>query len=322
MSDIIISTRIRLARNLKGYPFPNGLNKAQSDEITEKVRSALRPAEKDFRFIRLSEIDGPTKLSLTENHLISPQMAESDKCSLFLKSDNRAEILINDEDHIRIQTIFPGDNIDASYDLADKLDDLLDESLSFAFSEKYGYLTACLTNTGTGLRASYMLHLPMLEKTKQIKNLQNEIARFGMVIRGIYGEGSEPLGSLYQISNQLTLGKTEAEITADLKNVVNQIIKKEKELQSRIIKNTDYCDLVYRSLGILRYCRKISSREAMEHLSNVKLGITSGIINNMNDNIYNIMVNIQSGSIIKRSGDMLDAAKRDVLRAEYINNNL
>ncbi len=322
MSDIIISTRIRLARNLKGYPFPKGLNKKQAEEITEKVRTALKPVEKDFRFVDLSAIDKPTKLSLTENHIISPEMAEDNKCALFLKGDNKAEILINDEDHIRIQTVFPGDDIDASYELANKLDDLIDESLGFAFDEKYGYLTACLTNIGTGLRASYMLHLPMLEKTKQIKNLQNEVARFGMVIRGIYGEGSEPLGSLYQISNQLTLGKSESEIITDLKNVVSQVIKKEKELQSKIINNADYNDMVFRSLGLLKYCKKISGREAMEHLSNVKLGITSGIIKDMDDNIYNIMVNIQPGSLIKRAGDMLDTKRRDILRAEYINNEL
>ncbi|MCD8090188.1 MAG: protein arginine kinase [Clostridiales bacterium] len=322
MKNEIISSRIRLARNLNEYPFPNSLNKAQAVQITERVRTALAPIIKGYTFANMSDMDEVTKLSLVENHIISPDAAKKKNCALFMANDGRSEILINEEDHVRIQTVFPGDNLEEAYSLADRLDNLLDERLSFAFSEKYGYLTACLTNTGTGLRASYMVHLPMLEKTKQIKALQNEVGRFGMVIRGIYGEGSEPLGSLYQISNQITLGKSEEEIIKDLKNITNQIIKREEELEEKIKENNDFSDMVYRSLGILKYCKKISSQEAMNHLSNVKLGISSGIIKDREDNIYNIMADIQSGNMCKRAGDIMESDKRDILRAEYLNNKL
>lgn len=322
MKNPIISSRIRLARNLKEYPFPKSLNRAQAAQITEKVKTAMAPVIQNYTFADMEKMDEVTKLSLVENHIISPEAAKKRDCSLFLAADGKSEVLVNEEDHVRIQTVFSGDSLKEAYDLANKLDDLLDERLNFAFSEKYGYLTACLTNTGTGLRASYMVHLPMLEKTKQIKALQNEVGRFGMVIRGIYGEGSEPLGSLYQISNQITMGKSEEEIIKDLKNIVNQIIKKEEELQNKIKENNDFADLVYRSLGIVKYCKKISSQEAMKHLSNIKLGISSGIISGMEDNIYNIMVDIQSGNICKRAGDIIDSKKRDVLRAGYLNEKL
>ncbi len=322
MNDKIISSRIRLARNLKEYPFPGSLDKAKAAQVTEKVKTALAPVIQGYTFANMADTDEITKLYLVENHIISPDAAKKKNCSLFMGKDGRSEILVNEEDHVRIQTVFPGDNLEEAFQLANRLDDLLDERLNFAFSDKYGYLTACLTNTGTGLRASYMVHLPMLEKMKQIKALQNEVGRFGMVIRGIYGEGSEPLGSLYQISNQITLGKSEEEIIRDLKNIVNQIIKKEEELENKIKNNNDFSDIVCRSLGILKYCKKISSKEAMEHLSNVKLGISSGIIKDREDNIYNIMVDIQSGNICKRAGDIIESDKRDILRAEYLNNKL
>lgn len=320
MKKEIIYSYIRLARNLKEYPFPKSLNRAQAAEINEKVKTALAPIIQSYTQADMGNIDEITKLSLVENHIISPEAERKRDCSLFLSADGKSEILVNEEDHIRIQAVLPGDNIEEAFELANRFDDLLDERLNFAFSEKYGYLTACLTNTGTGLRASYMVHLPMLEKTKQIKALQNQVGRFGMVIRGIYGEGSDPLGSLYQISNQITLGKSEEEIIKDLKDIVNQVINEEEELQKKIKDNSGLTDMVYRSLGILKYCKKISSQEAMNHLSNIKLGISSGIIKDREDNIYNIMVDIQPGNICKRAGDIMESEKRDALRAEYLNN--
>lgn len=320
--SIIVSSRIRLARNLAEFPFPHRIGPKEGRMITERVREALAPVKNQFTFVNMADVDQVTKLALVENHIISPAMTEKKNTSLFIQSDNKAEILINEEDHIRIQTIFSGADIDGCYSLADKLDDLLNERLMFAFSDKYGYLTACLTNTGTGLRASFMLHLPMLEKQNRIKSLQNELSRYGMVIRGIYGEGSEPLGSLYQVSNQITLGKSETEIIDELKNITGQIIKREEALREKIKGDMNFADSIYRSLGILRYCKKISGSEAMGHLSNLKLGISSGIITGIKDNIYNIMVDIQSGNVAKRAGDLPDSDRRDILRAEYLNKTL
>ncbi len=322
MNSIIISSRIRLARNLKNYPFPHRLSQGKAKEVVERVREALAPVRNSFKEVKPCDLDRVTELYLVENHIISPDMTKNKSSVLFAQNDGKAQILVNEEDHVRIQTVFEGDAINEAYELANRLDDLLYEQLDFAFSEKYGYLTACLTNTGTGLRASYMLHLPMLEKTDNIKALQNEVARFGMVIRGVYGEGSEPLGSLYQVSNQITLGKSEREIIEDIKNVSKQIIKKEEELRNRVKNDKNFEDMVYRSLGILKFCRKISGKEATEHLSNVKLGAECGIIKDANDNIYNMMVNIQTGSLCKREGNMLTPAERDIKRACYLNENL
>ncbi|MCD7856198.1 MAG: ATP--guanido phosphotransferase [Clostridiales bacterium] len=322
MNNMVISTRIRLARNLKGFSFPHKLNHKDAEEITSRVQNALAPIIKDFTLVKMSDVDNVTKQMLAENGTISPDAANNRLCRVFIKKDGGAEITVNEEDHVRIQTLRRDDNIDAAFELVNRLDDLLDESLSFAFSDKYGYLTACLTNTGTGMRASYMLHLPMLEKTKQIKALEGEIGRFGMVIRGSHGEGSEAVGSLYQLSNQVTLGKSEREIINDLNNIMKQITAKEAALREKVKGDAAFEDVIFRSLGILKYCKTISAKEAMEHLSNVKMGIESGIIKDKEDNIYNIMTDIQPSVIKKKEGQALSNAEICKKRAEYLNKTL
>lgn len=322
MNNIIISTRIRLARNIVGFSFPHNLLPKDTAEIVKRAEGALAPIKNDFTLVKMSEIDSLTKQALTESQIISPDAAKNKLCAVFVKKDSSAEITVNEEDHIRIQTLRRDGNIEAAYDLANKLDDLLDESLSFAYSEKYGYLTACLTNTGTGMRASYMLHLPMLEKTKQIKALSEEISRLGFVIRGSHGEGTEAEGSLYQISNQITLGKSEEEIIKELKNITKQIIKREEALREKIKTDVNMADMIFRSLGILKFCKTITAKEAMEHLSNVKLGVSVGIINEKEDNIYDIMTNIQPGNIGKKNGLPLNDGDLCRKRAEYLNKTL
>lgn len=323
-NEIIISSRIRLARNLKNYPFSPQLSDEDAKEIIEKAKSVILNdrtcLNQIFDFIDLNKKSYIDKLSMIETHIISPVlMNKKTSTGVLLQNDEHISILLNEEDHIRIQAIYSGNNIDAAYEACNRIDDLFEETLEYCYDTKYGYLTSCLTNLGTGLRASFMLHLPMLEANNRIPLISQSINKFGMTIRGIYGEGSEPMGSIYQISNQITLGKSEREIIESLKTITNQIIEQEKSLRLSLIskKENEISDEIYRSYGILKYCKKISADEAMELLSNIRLGLTSGIlkIDKPELNIYNIMINIKSGNIQKK----VSSNSIDEERAKYLN---
>lgn len=324
---IVISSRIRLARNVKKYPFSQKLSAKQAEKLIEDVKNSVKSANTSFgdafEFININEKSNAEKYSLLENHSISPDLMDKDKpAGVLIKDDETISIMINEEDHIRIQTVFPGYNIEQAWDTADKIDNLIEENIDYAFDENYGYLTSCITNVGTGMRASFMIHIPLIEMYGQVKYLSQAISKFGMTLRGLYGEGSEPLGGIYQISNQITLGKSEEEITDALKNVASQIIEQEKELEKKIMKEqkTDLEDRVFRSYGILSNCRKISSKEAMKLLSDLRLGAITGIINlkDKNINIYNIMMSIQPGNMIKYMNVQGNQEERDIHRAAYI----
>lgn len=325
---VVLSSRIRLARNIAKYPFAKTLSKEKSEQMIEEVKNAVindrTPIGKEFEYISMEGLGEIDKLSMIENHLISPELAQKNMpCGALVKNDSSVSIMINEEDHIRIQTMMAGYNIDKAWDLADKIDNLIGETINYAFDKEYGYLTSCVTNAGTGLRASFMLHIPMLEKTGQLRNIVNSINKFGMTIRGIYGEGSEPLGSIYQISNQITLGKSERDIIEGLKNVVEQIIEKEQILMNKYIENNreEMLDKVYRAYGLLSNCKIISSSEAIKLLSDLRMGIVSGLFNigNIKANIYNIMMNVQAGNLQNNIGKMCNERTRDIERATYIN---
>ena len=214
---IIISSRVRLARNLKKYNFHNKLSNADAERMINEVKDSITGSRtvfgEQFKYIAINSLNENEKFALVEKHVISPELMKSSKpCGVLVKDDETISIMLNEEDHIRIQAISAGDDLDTAFDLADKIDNLIEESVEYAFSEKYGYLTSCPTNVGTGLRASYMMHLPELERTGQIKNVMQAISKFGITVRGIYGEGSDAMGSIYQVSNQVTLGQSEADI--------------------------------------------------------------------------------------------------------------
>ena len=328
--EIVISSRIRLARNLKKYPFSRALSNEKAKELIAEVTAAIKNERTFlstmFEYIDLNKADKNEKISMLENHIISPELVnKTAPCGVLLKDDASVSILVNEEDHLRIQSVFSGYNIDKAWDMANKIDDLIEESVEYAFDKNYGYLTSCPTNTGTGLRASFMLHLPMLEKTERIRPIAQSLTKFGMTLRGIYGEGSEPLGSIYQVSNQITLGKSEEEIIESLKNLTTHIIEQEKALREEYKKNNllDFQDMVYRAYGILKNCKKISSKEAMGYLSDVRLGLTSEILNiKPKANIYNVMMNIQSGNLQKANNGSFDENQRDEIRAKYLNDIL
>ncbi len=328
-NSVIISSRIRLARNLKKYPFYMKLNPIDSERlINEVVGAVIGDKSRQDGFIRNIPLEDKRDYelrSLMEKHMVSPEFIKNTKPKGLLTSkDEHISIMINEEDHVRIQTIYPIDQMNDAWETADKIDNLLEESVEFAFDKDFGYLTSCPTNTGTGLRASFMVHIPMLEKSGQLKNLIHAISKFGMTVRGLYGEGTESAGSIYQISNQVTMGKSEQEIIAGLKNVTSQIIEKENALRSKVFseENSDVVDNIYRSYGIITHARKLSGKEAVNLLSDIRLGFMADVLNLKKPSMsfYNLIMNIQPGNLIVSQGQMLSDTERDYIRAEYLRN--
>jgi protein arginine kinase len=230
--------------------------------------------------------------------------------------------MLNEEDHVRIQSIKPGDELPSAFETAGQIDDLIEERVEFAFHTDYGYLTACPTNTGTGLRASYMIHLPCLSKSDLPNTVLPQITKFGVALRGIYGEGTAPMGSIYQISNQNTLGKSEEDIIIGLQNVTRNVIAKEQQARQKLLDtNRHYLeDIVYRAYGILANCRMISATEAMNLLSDIRLGYITGILHKPKPTkqIYQIMMEIQPGHLQRNAGEEMSEQDRDLNRAEYL----
>lgn len=329
-SDIVMSTRIRLARNLNGFRFPLAFTEDEAHKIDQSVSATLLDATDDldmrFTSIQIKDLSELNRQVLVEKHLISPKLANSPKTgSVLLSDDESVSVMVNEEDHIRIQCLFPGLQIQEVYERADKIDRLLEKDLPYAFDEQFGYLTSCPTNTGTGLRASVMMHLPALTMTKQMNRIITIISRLGMVVRGIYGEGSEALGNVYQVSNQTTLGKSEEDILADLQSITEQIIQKEREARSALLKHSANTleDRLYRSLGTLSYARIIATEEAAKCLSDVRLGIDIGLIKDVDVTILNeLMVFMQPGFLQKYAETTLNASERDMFRARLLRERL
>lgn len=323
-NDVVISTRIRLARNLKDFPFPCKLNSQGREKVIEKVRDAVKksnsPVASDFSFIKMSELTSSQSVSLVEKRLVSPEfISETDGRALLISKDECFSIMINEEDHIRLQVITKGLSLEQAYDTADKLDTLLDENLDFAFDKKLGYLTQCPTNLGTGMRASVMLHLPALEKSRAINRIAGNLSKLGLTIRGAHGEGTEPKGALYQLSNQVTLGISEKAAIENLKNITEQLIAQENQARERLCSSIDIQDAISRSLGILRSALVISHDEALKLLSNVRLGIVSKQITDVStETIDKLMLAVEPATLTVTLNKNLSAHDRDIERANLI----
>ena len=315
----VISARVRLARNVRKYPFRPKLTENQAQSVISEVTDALA----GFLVMDPGEYSEIDRQMFQEKHIISREFVKNDlPKGLMLQDDFNLSIMINEEDHVRIQAMSPGDDIKSCWKQADHIDNMIEESVEFAFDKEYGYLTACPTNVGTGMRASFMIHLPMLEKTGQLKNLLPAISKFGIAIRGIYGEGSESMGCIYQISNQVTLGKSEHDIMQGLQSVTKNVIDKEIWLREKMLDKhrLDIENNIYRAYGVLSYSRKTTVKEAMDMLSEIRLGFAMGLLNLTKPpkSIYQIMMEIQPGHILRVSGDDLDEQAQDVARAEYL----
>ncbi|QZY54665.1 protein arginine kinase [Crassaminicella profunda] len=329
-NDIIISSRIRLARNVEQFPFPIALTKGKSKEVFKVVSHAIlegnNPFRNDFDLITLEEISQMERQVLVEKHLISPNLATNyEKGAVLLNKDESVSIMINEEDHIRIQCLLPGFQLDEAFKVANKMDDVIEEEVKYAFDEKLGYLTSCPTNVGTGIRASVMVHLPALRMTGYINRILQAASQIGLAVRGIYGEGTEFIGNLFQISNQLTLGRNEKDIIGNLKDVTRQIIQKERDARSTLLSNNGMQleDQIYRSFGILCNARILSSQECMKLLSNVRLGIDTGILKEIHmDNINEIMVMTQSAYLQEIAGKPLSSNERDIRRGSLVREKL
>ena len=329
-SDIVLSSRIRLARNFEQVAFPIKADKEELMKILEFFKKEYEHQSfrtyKDFEFISIDDLTAIEKRVLVEKHLISPHLAkQAQAAGTMISKNEQISVMINEEDHIRIQLYFPGFQLTKALEESSKFDDWLEEKINYAFDEMKGYLTSCPTNVGTGMRASVMIHLPALALTKQINRMLPAINQLGFVVRGIFGEGSEALGNIFQISNQITLGKSENDIVEDLKSVVRQLIEHERTARNRIMEQsgTRLEDKIYRSYGVLQYSRIIESKEAATCLSNVRLGIDLGIIKNVSRNILNeLMTLTQPGFLQQYAKKILKSEERDILRASLIRERL
>jgi len=321
-NSVIISSRVRLARNLASYPFPSKLPAYDAAAALEDMKAAALKIP-EFTFADLSHVPTSQLNQLAECHVISPAMAnKSTAKGLIYNEDENISIMLNEEDHLRIQAIFPQQNLDAAYEAVGRLDDALSESLEYAFDTEFGFLTSCPTNTGTGMRASYMLHVPLLESTGNLKIYADLITKAGFAIRGTHGEGSESMGGIYQISNQMTLGKGEEETISSLKHLANQLVEKELSVQQHVLKEFlhETEDAIFRAYGALTHCRKISITEAMKHLSDIRLGRILGLIKCeiKGGSVYNLMTNILPNNLQRIMGLAQDLRHLEVLRADYL----
>ncbi|MGB9678893.1 MAG: protein arginine kinase [Thermoanaerobacteraceae bacterium] len=324
-TDVVMSSRIRLARNIKDIPFPSIIDDESSLKVINIVKNTLIGNNSDkagnFKEYYIGKLDVIERQSLVEKHLISPDLSQNTKNGyVLIKDDNSVSIMVNEEDHVRIQCILKGLRLNDAWDIADRIDDLIEENTDYAFDEKIGYLTACPTNVGTGLRASVMVHLPSLTITGQLNNILNSVSKIGMAVRGLYGEGSQVLGDIYQLSNQITLGQSEKEIIENIEGVVKQIIASERKARSELYEKQKIQleDRVGRAFGLLSNAKVMTTKEYMSLISDVRLGSVLGILNVDINKIDEITTNIQPGNLQKIFKEQLDPFVRDVKRAEYV----
>lgn len=320
-SDVAKSTRIRFSRNINGFKF-NLSKKEDIEKLENKVKDNIYSIGYGLKFLKLKNMDDITKMSLVEKNLISPEFAlnKNEIGSILINDEENICIMIGAEDHLKIQVFNCGLNLQDTLNLAIELDNKLEEVLGYCISEKYGYLTSCPNDVGTGLRASVMVHLPALTRTKNIGKILKAIDNFGMNIRGVYGENTESLSDMFQISNKQTLGISENEIIQNLNIIVEKIIEQERQARKMLAKDQlELEDIIYRSYGTLTNCRKISYEEIMNLLSNIKLGTDLGILKELTDlKIQKLYLYTKPANLQKYLGEQYEALERDIKRAEVI----
>lgn len=320
-SDVVISSRVRLARNLKDLPFPSLASDSQREAVLNKVEEVLAKDKvfSSFSNLKLHDISSLQRQVLVEKHLISPHIAKEYRYgALLLREDEVISIMVNEEDHLRIQCLLPGLQLERCWEEASLWDDHLEKNLDYAFDENLGYLTACPTNVGTGLRVSVMLHLPGLALTRQINRLLSAVTQVGLCIRGLYGEGSDIVGNLVQVSNQVTLGQGEEEILHNLFSVTRQLIVQEQKARQILLNQgrEKLEDRAGRALGILKYARLINFKEMMQLLSDIRLGVDLKFLNGISRQTLNeLMVLARPGCLQLLKGKELNSYERDLERA-------
>lgn len=335
-SDVVLSSRVRLARNLTSHPFTARLKPEEAVRMSAEIRDAFYSANSSmrslYRDIELPELSEIACQAMAEKRLISDELLQgkqrrkSQASRVIISNDESVSIMIGEEDHIRIQAMSPGLDLESTYRKAEEIAILIEEKMPVAYDEQFGFLTACPTNTGTGMRASVMLHLPGLTALKQISGLQRRLDRMGFTVRGAYGEHSKAEGDLYQISNQVTLGLSERDILGDFSSIVGQIIGLEREARKRLKDGLGIKleDRVWRNLGILQQARQLTAQEALTRLSDIALGVELGYLQPPIDQslVKRAMAGIGAGSIQQKNGREMDPAERDRYRATFIRNLL
>ena len=326
--EIVISSRVRLARNLRHRPFPGWAKKADRSSILELIRShveALPEMQESFSE-SLQELSALDRQVLVERHLISREHAAKGAGSAVVVNRRQTlSIMINEEDHLRMQSIRSGLQLKQAFKLVDKIDSALESKLDFAFDPRLGYLTACPTNVGTGMRASAMLHLPGLVLSELINQVIQAVSKIGLAVRGLYGEGTEAMGNLFQISNQTTLGEKEEEIINRLSKVIETIIEKEHDARQILLqkKPNTLCDQIGRAYGVLTYAHAMASKEALNLLSIIKLGMDLGAFpEDQRLQVDELFIETQPAHLQKNSQQKLNAEERDHLRAQIIRERL
>ncbi len=329
--DIVLSSRIRLARNLEGVPFPGRAGGEQLAEVAGELRKSvgdLAAADKHvYIFVEMDKLTPLERNILVEKHIVSPNLAgEPAQRALIVRDDAAVSTMVNEEDHLRIQCLVPGLNLPGALEMANKVDDTLENRHSFAYGEQIGYLTACPTNVGTGLRASLMMHLPALVLTGQINRITAAATQLGLAVRGLYGEGTEAIGNIFQVSNQLTLGHSEQEIIDNLQSIGKQVVEQERAARQTLAGGQldALSDRVWRAFGILRYARSISGQEALNLLSEVRLGIDLKIITGAEPQVFNELLVTTRPNFLQKIASRADIApdERDRLRAQLIREKL
>jgi protein arginine kinase len=327
-SDIVISSRIRLARNLAAYPFISRASPADRIEVERTLRDRAVQAGLPARLIYLdvSKLGTLDRQFLVERQLISREHAEGDGArGVLLDVQERISLMFNEEDHLRIQVMQSGLNLQGAWETISRIDELLEEHVTFAFNERLGYLTACPTNVGTGMRVSVMLHLPALVLTRQIEKVFRSLQKISLAVRGLHGEGSQAMGDFYQISNQITLGRSEQDLVKQVGDIVPVIIDYERQARDFLIKESqeNLHDRVSRAYGILRTAQTISSEETMHLLSSVRMGVNLGLIKGLEIPTLNeLFIHTQPAHLQKLSGASLDTTDRNIERARYLRRHL
>ena len=327
-ANIVMSSRVRLARNLSKKPFTNKATKRELTETAEAIQTVMNGIDhfKGAMFFRIGELDNIDRKFLIERHLMSHEHATNpDGKGLVVSAEEILSVMVNEEDHMRIQVMQSGFNLEETWQIINAIDDKLSEKLDFAYSPSWGYLTACPTNTGTGMRGSVMLHLPALVMTKQINKVLAAISKLSFTTRGFYGEGTQALGNFYQISNQVSLGHSEEDIIQNINGLIRQVIEQEEQArQALLVQNRPMLeDKIFRSLGILKNAYIISSQETVDLLSMVRLGVDTGIIKDVDRKAINeLFIMIQPAHLQKLEGKKLAVTERDTRRATLIRKKL
>ncbi len=325
-SDIVVSSRIRLARNVVGFPLKARLGTDESDVLCDHLRSRIDAAnvQPDLRYISVHELTDVQRQVLVERHLISLEHANSEGSRAVVCDEaGSLALMLNEEDHLRLQVIGSGLCLDETFERSQAVSRKLESVLDFAFHDRFGYLTSCPTNVGTGMRISVMLHLPALVLVKQIDKVFNSVAKMNLAVRGFYGEGTKALSDFYQISNQVTLGKTPDALLEDVRRVLPKIVSFERQVRDKTLSESDRVlieDRVWRAYGQLAHARSIASEEVFEHLSMVRMGVHLGLIDRLDVPTVNRLFMLGQPGHLQEAygGSALDSRERDILRAEMI----